>query len=423
MLIKLSTDLILNIFVMWIELSAIGCFDSAYCNVIGRSFLLLAYQIPCFGCSGNTVLPWLSAAFMSWLSSRNIKLFSIQFRDMCFTDQQIQHHFNVCNTTEITFYAVNSNIDLVSVLNQTKMLTCLNVELSSCFSVSSCALVSVTVLQKLRTFTLCMNESSTQKWVTIFNLVLCYCSNVVDLKLSGHGLKRVEDAQLIRLMRQITKLERLLLSCPISGEVLRNIAEKTPTLKTLLCYHKPNTYTTDSWAGVAHLFQQPIVSETIVLSPLCYLTDKNALLVNFCTQYTRVPAQVPYSFYTNSLNLLSITFGKQCVFSTTILTNLSSSNPFLRSISFKCECMLLSYDVLSIFLCDMKFLEVLIVNSLSHLTSDDIFTLFCNPNISRLVEIHVTFCAPMLFSQLIEIMNCNPQLKTLRLSSHYLHKE
>lgn len=418
MLTKLPTDLLLNFLISWFELIDIGKFDLSCVNIDSRRFLLLGFQMPGYVCSYDTFKFSLSSAFFSWVSWRNIKLLLFNFTNVCFTNQhRIIPRFNLINTTKITFAAVNSVVDLVNVLNQTKVLTSLNVSFRNCNLVETCILIDTFVLLKLKSIVVKMNESKDQKWSTIFDAILFYCSNVLHLELSGRGLKQIQNQEVVKLLKQTSKLQFLLLSCPISAEVLYNIAHRTPPLNTLLSFLSTKC-SSDLWFIVAQLLQYPIVSGTMVLSSLQYVTKDKALFVNSCTHSLSKIAQVPDSFFNISMNLLSVTLGEQYLITTAILTKISVSNPLLISMTINCKCFVLSLNVMQMFLFNMECLETLVVKSLSHMTADDVASLFCDSYRKTLKKIQIRFCVPMSTSHIRKIINNNPQLKILNISTH-----
>jgi hypothetical protein len=433
---QLYTTVFLTIILEWIDLKTLGIVDSAFCNTCNRQEFLAKFRssgcvIPC----KNKKFMFYCESFILWVSLRQMKLRSIEISNLSPVRlvnyvHSISDLFDFSNTSEITLINLNLKFDLANLLNRTTKLTKLVVDCCHCLDAEVYMVnTNSLVLQRITSLEIRLDGNVPFHWQSLFDLVLPGCVDMVALTLSGSGLEQVNDYSLMHCMDGMNKLESLYLDRPIGNILLGKICSRTPKLRHFTIFMVEDNNTEETWAYVAQLFQSfvAITADTKALSPLHHISNNSrSVLQNENISFVTTTTNAPNLFFTNSMNLLSITFGTHFLLLPGILKDISGSNQHIRHLNFECSCVQVSIYCMIIFLKSMLVLDTVIFKTLSHLSSTDLMWLLCNlNNVTSLRKLHVTFCMPLTVLQVANVVHSNPQLEVLEIgnSTRYLKGE
>ena len=418
MISRLLTDILQSIVMDWISLKTIGVLDCSYCSSQSRQTLLFFFKsFECILICDNILL-FKSVPFMYWISSRQLKLVSIKLSKLSFPKLCCaETDFDVSKTIDITISNIDFGFDVVvKMLNQTTRLEKLKITQCPSIETEIWNKLEGLVLLKLTSFVMHMNANKLTTWQKIFDLIVPLCINTVSLTLSGRGLEQVGDITLIKCIESMQKLKELLLGRSVGGAVLCNIAQRTPKLHHLKCYMMDSAKS-ESWLCAANLFKLPIVTGTVILSPLIYESNTRSLSINEHLSFVSQARHVPHCFFTISMNLLSLSLSGQFILLPEVLTKIIQFNSNIGHLSIACKCDQVTSEVLSCFLSSMMSLEILYFKSLSHFTAHELTSLFCNLTNKVLREIHVNFSVALTPLQVSRIIYVNPQIEIFDIKS------
>jgi hypothetical protein len=361
---------------------------------------------------------------------RSIKISNLSPARLVGYVHSISGLFDFSHTSEITIINLNAKFDLTNLLNQTIKLSKLVVDCCQCLNVEVYMFnIHSSVLQRITSLEIRLGGSVPFHWQSLFDLVLPGCVNMVALTLSGSGLEQVNDHSLTQCVDGMQFLESLYMDRPVENLFLGKISSRTPKLRHFTIFMVEDNNTEETWAYVAEMFTSFVVftADMKVLSPSYHVSNSSrSVLQNENISFVTNITSAPNCFFTNSMKLISITFGTHFLLSPEILKDISCSNQQIRHLNFECSCAQISIYTMIAFLKSMLVLDTVDFKTLSHLTSADLMWLLCNlNNVALLRKFHVTFCMPLTVLQVAKIVCSNPQLEVLEIgnSARYLSGE
>jgi hypothetical protein len=151
---------------------------------------------------------------------------------------------------------------------------------------------------------------------------------------------------------------------PVENLFLGKISSRTPKLRHFTIFMVEDNNTEETWAYVAQMFTSFVVftADMKVLLPLYHVSNSSrSVLQNENISFVTNITSAPNWFFTNSMKLISITFGTHFLLLPEILKDISCSNQQIRHLNFECSCAQISIYSMIAFLKSMLVLDTVYI--------------------------------------------------------------